>query len=336
MVFAVAILATGGCGGSSGSSPMVAPSIADPAPASLASDDVIVRAGEPWIVYQTDAPSGLAIHLVRPDGTGDHELSFGEPGSFKHPDWSRDGRTIVAVREPDNTLWLIGADGSDPRRLEIAACTQVCDYPAFAPHGDELAFSVIEPEDGRDGPIAGRIEVLDLATLKTRRLARTTFPDVLDRPRWSPDGRSLVICIDRFDHRYSETGSSIAILPIAGGDPDRLTDPDDYAYQPDWSPDGELVYSVETLGYRLDADPLAGAWDLHLVRPDGSAPRTVTHVDDGVHLWLPSWTPDGSRIIATRDAPGSRTAVFVDPTTGAITEISPDLRMTHARLRPTP
>jgi Tol biopolymer transport system component len=239
------------------------------------------------------------------------------------------------VREPDNTLWLIGADGSDPRRLEIAACRQVCDYPAFAPHGDELAFSVIEPEDGRDGPIAGRIEVLDLATLKTRRLARTTFPDVLDRPRWSPDGRSLVIGIDRFDHRYSETGSSIAILPIAGGDPDRLTDPDDYAYQPDWSPDGDLVYSVETLAYRLDADPLAGAWDLHLVSRTAASPDR-----DPRGRWGPPLAAvlDTRRLADHRDPrrPGLADGRLRGPHNGRHHRDRARPADDHARLRPTP
>jgi hypothetical protein len=292
-----------------------------------------VLAGEPWIVYQASGPEGIEIRLVRPDGTGDHLLSFGVPGSFKHPDWSPDGRRIAAAREDDNTIWLIDADGANPMQFDV--CHATCDYPVWSPDGTSIAFSVIDSTAGVIGPSAGTILVADFAHSKIRTIVTLRRPQVVDQPRWSPDGTSLVVGIDVFDDQASETGSMVAIVPAVGGDWKALTSPDLFGYAADWSVTGLLVFSTETLAYRAGVQPLDDTWDLRTMRPDGTDVQLVTHVKEGVHLWEPSWTPDGSRIIATIDRPGQRTAVLVDPSTGAYQTIAP-LSMTRPRLRPIP
>jgi Tol biopolymer transport system component len=83
-----------------------------------------------------------------------------------------------------------GVEGRDPQRLPIASCTDVCDYPAYSPDGTQLAFSVIETKPDVD-PAAGSIRVVDLDGSNERVLARTSRPEVLDNPRWSPDGKRL-------------------------------------------------------------------------------------------------------------------------------------------------
>jgi Tol biopolymer transport system component len=293
-----------------------------------------IEDGEPWVVYQDGSP-GLGISLIRPDGTGRHPLWFGESGAFKHPDWSPDGERIVAVREDDNSIWIIDADGRHPAKLRIDACAATCDYPAWSPDGRSIAFSLVESADGIGGPSAGSIMVMTVDGGHVRSLARRARPDSLDVPRWSPDGRHLIIGIDAFEPTEEfEVGSAVASLSVDDGDVLELTPRDRFAYHPDWSVDGHIVFSTETLGVRRGERPLEGRWDLWSMHPDGSHLAQITKVADGEHLAQPTWTPDGRRIIATLEAPGIRTAVFVDPVNGAIQRMV-DLPMTFARLRPT-
>lgn len=287
---------------------------------------------EPWIVYQTGTPVGLGVALVRPDGTGNHLLDFGVPGSFKHPDWSPDGTTIVAVREDDNTIWTIGVDGSDPRQLPISSCAEVCDYPAFSRDGSQLAFSVIETKPDVVGPSAGSIRVVDLDGSDERVLARASRPEVLDNPRWSPDGRRLVIEIDRFDAEGYEIGCSIAVIDVATGAMERLTDPLLFGSFPDWGPQG-IVFSEAVRAYQAGIDPVAGSWNLWLIDAQGGTPAAITDVAERSHLLHPSWSPDGRTILASLQEPGRHPGVLVDPATGTWREIAEG--MGFPRLRPT-
>lgn len=302
-----------------------------PAPTPTAAAPAI-RDDEPWIVYQTGTPAGLGVALVRPDGTGNHLLDFGVPGSFKHPDWSPDGMTIVAVREDDNTIWTIGVDGSEPRQLPIASCSEVCDYPAFSRDGSQLAFSVIERKPDVVGPAAGSIRVVDIDGSNERVLARASRPEVLDNPRWSPDGQRLVIEIDRFDVDGYEVGCSIAVIDVATGAVERLTDPLLFGSFPDWGSQG-IVFSEAVRAYQAGIDPIAGSWNLWIIDADGGTPAAITDVEERSHLLHPSWSPDGRTILASLQEPGRHAGVLVDPATGTWTEMADGVGF--PRLRPT-
>lgn len=295
----------------------------------------VVRDGETWIVFDAPAPSGIGVFLIRPDGTGRHQLDFEAPGSFKHPDWSPDGRTITAVREDDNTIWMIGADGSNPRKLQIASCVDTCDYPAFSPDGNRIAFSVIGSNPAIAGPASGSIHVAYVDGSNERELVKTERPEIVDSPRWSPDGHHLVVQIDEFNPTVEwETGCSVAIIDVATGKLQRLTEKDRFGSGPDWHRPG-IMFGEAVRVFRKDADPLAGSFDLWVVDPAGGEPRALTRVGEGVHLLQSSWTPDGTSIIATLEAPGKRTGVFVDPASGTWTEIAGG-PMGHPRVRPGP
>jgi hypothetical protein len=77
-----------------------------------------------WILYDQNEQ----IHMVHPDGSGDHQIPIGVPGSDQaialYPDWSPDGGWIVFSMSFPGVdalnLYVMRADGSDVRKITTA------------------------------------------------------------------------------------------------------------------------------------------------------------------------------------------------------------------------
>ncbi len=125
---------------------------------------------------------------------------------------------------------------------------------------------------------------------------------------WSPDGRELV---------YS-MGGSLWRQRVGSGEARQLTDDPDYAYQPDWSPDGRFIAYAAYTG---------SAIDLRLL--DLGSGATVSVVADGSVNLEPRWSPDGRRLAYVSTAYQGRFHVFlVDVAEG---RIGKPLRLTEDR-----
>lgn len=290
------------------------------------------------VVYQAETGRGEAdaIYVANQNDGSVIEVSAAAAGSNKHPDWSPDGGRIVFVSDANGELWTVDANGTDASLLYAcdASCTYA-DFPAWSPDGTRIAFTAYEWRAGWEGPPeAASIRILDLATMETIEVVRSELPRLVDVPRWSPDGTSLVIGVDEFDADFNEQGSAIATVPVAGGELRYLTDFDQFAYYPDWNPDGQvIVFSIETVRYSIDPLSLGSAGNLYTITPEGANLQTVSAATEGQFLHQPSWLPDGSAIIATLDDESGRRAVLVDPVTGGIEQL--DERFTsHTRVQP--
>jgi len=288
------------------------------------------------ILVQAPSPVGDGVSVVQPDGTLGRQLSPAEM-SAKHGDWSPDAETIVFVDDADGSLWTMRADGSEPTQL--LACDDDCfylDFPAYSPNGRSLVYTRYEEPAGDGPPSASSIMVLDLAAGTSTEVAHAEQPELVDVARWSTDGSQLVVGIDVFDEEFNEIGSTIGVLPAAGGDIRRLLDTDSFAYAPDWSVDDLIVFGTETMQYRADPQTDEGTWNLWTIRPDGTDATTVTDVEQGTQLIQPSWAPDGDSILATMQTGGqgsTRRIVRVDLDSGTVTPVSTELG-THPRARP--
>jgi acylaminoacyl-peptidase len=159
-----------------------------------------------------------------------------------------------------------------------------------------------------------------------RRLWRTTFdggqPEQLTsaiasdtRPRFSPDGRSLLFISDR-------SGKPQAwVMPLAGGEPRQLTDLAGGAGAADWSPDGKRLLILAASGekrfivgsaddptarrirdytWRADGvgirDEFTSVW---IIDKQGGKPRRLTAATYNVEC--AAWSPDGKRIAFIAD-----------------------------------
>jgi Tol biopolymer transport system component len=290
------------------------------------------------IGYQ--APSALnhgrdGIYLSDRSGSRAQMIAGATGLSAQHVDWAPDGDSIVFVDDLTDSIWIMSLMTLQPVRL--SACDlpgHFCDYPAWSPDGNQIAFTRYEG-DGKGPPSRSTICVLDLRSGAVAICAESRHRLVLDVPRWSPDGNTLVIGIDRFDQDRFETGSTIATLPASGGEPTPLLPFESFAYKPDWNRvTGQIVFSTETIQYASDVERLGQSWNLFVISPSGQNLRQVTDVPPGTFLWQPTWTPDGSAVIATRDEGLRRSTVRIDPGTGSVTPLFSSGMQYHPRPRP--
>jgi dipeptidyl aminopeptidase/acylaminoacyl peptidase len=143
---------------------------------------------------------------------------------------------------------------------------------------------------------------------------RFTTSDKADGdPRWSPDGTQLAFTSNRADK-----ASQLYVMPVAGGEPRKLSSLKEDVTQAAWSPDGtrlcfvarvpDEAYEEEDdkkrsprrftrLQYKLDSVGWTADRPQHLfvVPADGSAePSQLTDGDFEDHS--PCWSPDGATI----------------------------------------
>jgi eukaryotic-like serine/threonine-protein kinase len=108
-------------------------------------------------------------------------------------------------------------------------------------------------------------------------------------PRFSPDGKSIAVTIK--DPRSG--AEDIWVLPIAGGQPTRITfGPGDY--WPVWSPDGkQIAYGVRE----------SGKFSIRRRSIDGSRPEELLYQNDPYIAGVPiDWSPDGKYLSIDLDS----------------------------------
>jgi Tol biopolymer transport system component len=324
------------------------------------------------LMSRTSAPTASTATLqdIRPDGADPRDLGLPvlreDPGAVTNPnllfhpgpgfdpwtqreEYSPDGRRIVVTRFEDvdglrvQRLWLVDADGGDPRVLPVAD-RQAADWefdPAWSPDGRFIAFARRSPGGVRPDGGPSHVAVVDVATGDvTARL--TPPPEAADQedtqPAWSPDGSVLAftrgIVSDgpageiRDNHVWTARAGTLdqqrdVSAAVCGFDC-AVTD-DSATFSPDST---RLVFNRESDG---------------LVE--------VTLADDGCRVLLPAtpstcatpldapagpfqprdaaFSPDGSRIVVTTrraEAAASQEELAVlDPATGDLTRIATGL-----------
>ena len=194
-----------------------------------------------WLAYTEDVNAGLSSIFVRDvGGAPPHEL----PGqSIEHADndpaWSPDGKTIAFGRDDGASLWLIDADGNNPRRLDTGspACAGAGE-PDWSPDGQWIAF-VRRTCKAQSMAGGGKEHWSEIWLIRPdgSDLRRLTHADrrawAAQAPAWSPDGKRIVFVRLVSRSRYSDF-SDIYVMSADGTGQQRLIRILNYSIAPDW------------------------------------------------------------------------------------------------------
>ncbi|GGP76399.1 DUF11 domain-containing protein [Saccharothrix coeruleofusca] len=322
------------------------------------------------LVSRTTAPtrSTATLQDIRPDGGDPRDLglpvlredpeSVNDPNLLFHPRpgfdpwtqrqaYSPDGRGIVVTRFENvedtrvQRLWLVDADGGDPRRLPVAD-REVADWefdPAWSPDGRFIAFARRSP--GGVPPNAGnsRIVVVEVATGAVVGQLRPP-PEAAGledtQPAWSPDGTTLAFTRGlvtqgpegevRDNHIWTARAGELdqqrdLSRQVCGFDCE-VTD-DSAAFRPDG---GALVFNREFDGL-LEVSLPDGA--CRVVLPTGPGTCATPQTAPPTGPFQPrdaAFAPDGDRLAVTArrvgDVRSPEELGVLDPTTGELGSIT--------------
>ena len=191
---------------------------------------------------------------------------------------------FVSTRDGNGEIYVMNADGSDPRRL--TKNTRWDGSPAWSPDGTQIAYYTHLTEQ------AWAIMVMDADGGNPRQLTEGNTCGCA--PFWSPDGSRIVFTADLTPTPTCETRSGeIAMINADGSDYHLLTENDFNDLYSPWSPDGVHIL------FHSDRD---GDEELYVMNADGSDVRQVT--DNAAKDVMPAWSPDSRRILFVSDRDG--------------------------------
>jgi Tol biopolymer transport system component len=287
-------------------------------------------------------PTGVDLFAVSPDGT---QVPYGDIkdnrtpwilpavvdldgihryvllGKTKLPlwptAWSPDGsRFLAQVVEPPGSsasgLYTARtADGGD--LVQVTSVTDRRDRPiGYSPDGSRILFlrSIKAVSGGAQDLFVVNVDGSDLRQLNPPGTSlgqpegAVGGSAVAGRPAtaiasWSPDGSRVTFVASvgsPSQMRSGHAGRAVYVVDVDGTNAQRIT-PEGQIAGAQWSPDGRwLAFS--------EPDPSLS--EVFVVHPDGTRLRAITSSADGLGSSGPVWSPDGSKLMFTRNPDGGR------------------------------
>lgn len=184
------------------------------------------------------------------------------------------GDIFFSVRErARQSIWRVNSNGRE--RKPVVTGPGKYAFPAVAPDGSQLAFMFQESDEPQIA--SQRIDSKEKLFLSPSAEAATD-------PRITPDGQWVVYASFDKGERFS-----LWKVPVAGGDPIRLTNRQFECERPSISPDSRQILAV-------CRQREGGTRELALVDIDGGDPKFLGYPQiAGIRNF--SWAPDGRAVI---------------------------------------
>lgn len=118
----------------------------------------------------------------------------------------------------------------------------------------------------------------------------------------SPDGKTLLYGVTVYNLAENKGNRDLYTLPVAGGEPVKITDFQGADFNGLWRPDGKKI------GYISTSTGEAQLWEMN---PDGSLKQQVSSVEGGINGF--SYAPDGKNILFIKDVKLDKTVQDIYP-----------------------
>ncbi len=191
-----------------------------------------------------------------------------------------------------------------PKRLRAAvgAADHEETNVAWSPDSKRIAFL---SDDAKPGQRQLYIASVGAGGSAARKL--TSVKGFLDKPAWSPDGKTIAVLFTENATRASgplvaetpETGEikdalfeqRLAVVDVASGKLRQISPADTYIYEYDWSPDGLKFAVTAALG---NGDN--NWWVAELYTLEGTSGLMKSIYKPKLQIANPAWSPDGERV----------------------------------------
>jgi Tol biopolymer transport system component len=247
------------------------------------------------LVVADDEQRAASIWTIRPDGSEQTKV-FSGGTEILAARWAPSGDAIYYFTRVNQTVSLFKislhpeAQRTVGEPVLMIAGLETDEGFGISADGKKLAYA--------KAPYYSNLWLVDVddssASPRTRGTQLTHGTAVVERPRVSPDGQTIV-----FNAGY-ETRANLYTVSAAGGTPRQLTFFNAFSVDGAWSPDGKAVAFASTEGGK------ARVW---LVNADGSAPRPLSSGEMSESFDI-TWAP-GARILYQEA--GNRNFYVINP-----------------------
>jgi hypothetical protein len=181
-------------------------------------------------------------------------------------------RIAFTAKSGSGAAALVVADADGAGSATVATPASDARSPSWSPDGTHLVYAA-----------GGKLSIVGADG--KGNTAVTDGPSD-DLPAWSPDGTRIAFV----------RGHDLALLSVANGGVTTLFAGEPGVNAVAWSPDG----------MRVAIERGTSIWTLNT---DGFGLQLILAGTGGTAFRAPTWTPDGTRILATREAGGTRTVI---------------------------